>query len=82
MIKQRTCIICREKNKKENLLKIVAIDKMAVLDIKQNINTRGMYICNKHDCIQKAINAKNIAKCVKIDVNIESLKELLKNLGE
>lgn len=82
MIKQRTCIICREKNKKENLLRIVAINKKAVLDIDQNINTRGMYICNRHECIEKILKAKNITKCVKIDTDIESLKELLKNLGE
>ncbi len=82
MIKIRTCIACRCKTSKENLLRIVAKNNIAVLDKEQNMNTRGMYICNSSNCINKLLSAKNISKCIKIKVDTESVKELLKNLGE
>ena len=82
MKKIRTCIACRTRKNKEQLLRIIAKDNTAVIDETQKENTRGMYICNNADCINKLLKAKDITKCLKIDVTSESIKELLKNLGE
>ena len=83
MIKQRTCVACRTKNTKENLLRIVADENgNAVLDETQKMNTRAIYICNNKTCINRLLKAKDITKCVKINVTGDSVKELLKNLGE
>ena len=78
----RTCISCRAKKEKNELLRIVGINKKAVLDERQKENTRGIYICNDEKCISKLLKAKDISKCIKIDVDMASVKELLKNLGE
>ena len=83
MVKERTCIACRTKNAKYNLLRIVADENgNAVLDEMQKMNTRGIYICNNKDCINKLLKVKDITKCVKIKVKTESIQELLRNLGE
>lgn len=83
MIKQRTCVACRTKNTKENLLRIVADENgNAVLDETQKLNTRAIYICNNKTCINRLLKAKDITKCVKINVKQESIQELLRNLGE
>lgn len=78
----RTCIACRTKKPKEELLRIVADGSTAVLDNTKKANTRGMYICRNKECINKLLKAKDITKCVKINVAGDSVKELLKNLGE
>lgn len=78
----RMCIACRARKNKEELLRIVALNKKAVLDENKKINARGVYICNSKDCICKILKTKDISKCVKIDVDSDSLKELLKNLEE
>ena len=79
----RTCIACRKKDDKENLLRIISTDGgNAIIDENKKANTRGMYICNKRECINKLLKAKDLSKCIKINVKIEGLKELLKNLGE
>ena len=78
----RTCIACRAKKNKEELLRIVENNKVAIIDKSQKENTRGMYICNDKNCINKLLKAKDITKCIKIDVTCDSIKELLRNLGE
>ena len=78
----RTCIACRTRKNKDELLRIVAKENVAVIDDVQKENTRGMYICNNPACINKLLKAKDITKCIKINVTGDSIKELLKNLGE
>lgn len=78
----RTCIACKARKQKYELLRIVAIENKAVLDETQKNNSRGIYICDNKACINKLLKAKDITKCIKIDASVESMKELLKNLGE
>jgi len=82
MIKTRTCVACRNKKVKEELLRIVSINGDAVLDDTGKMNARGMYICRDEKCISKLLKAKDITKCVKINASKESIMELLRNLGE
>ena len=63
----RTCIACRNKNHKQELLRIVSKNGDAVLDENQKENSRGIYICNDSKCIAKLLKAKDITKCIKID---------------
>ena len=78
----RTCIACRSRKEKQELLRIVAKNNVAVLDETKKENTRGIYICNNLNCINKLLKAKDITKCIKINVTGDSVRELLKNLGE
>ena len=78
----RTCVACRAKKQKTELLRIVSNLGEAFLDETQKSNTRGVYICSDKKCINKLLKAKNITKCIKIDVSHDSIKELLKNLEE
>ena len=58
------------------------IRNVDLTDEEQKQNTRGIYICKDSKCINKLLKAKDITKCVKIKVTVESVKELLRNLGE
>lgn len=78
----RTCIACRARREKNELLRIVQDNGVAVLDNEKKANTRGIYICDNKACINKLLKAKDITKCIKIDVSCDSIKELLKNMGE
>ena len=78
----RTCIACRTKKNKYEFLRVIAKDNQAVIDETKKENTRAMYICNDQTCINRVLKAKDITKCMKIKASQESLKELLKNLGE
>lgn len=77
----RSCSICRKKSGKSDLFRIVAADGTAILDEKQNINARGIYICKSEKCISNLIKALDKSKFnVKINASTESLKQVLEGL--
>ena len=78
----RTCVACRARKQKEELLRIVSSNGVACIDETKKANTRGIYICNEPCCINRLLKAKTITRSIKIDVSEDSIKELLKNLGE
>ena len=75
----RTCIACRKKDDKSNLIRIVACLETgeAKIDASQKQNARGIYICNNPECINKLLKMKNINKVVKNGIEVGSLKRLL-----
>ena len=73
----RTCIACRKKDDKKNLIRIISENGEAVIDKIQKANTRGIYICNNKECIEKLLKVKNINKIIKINVSEDDLKKLL-----
>lgn len=77
----RSCIVCRNKKSKNNLFRIVAKNNTAIYDENQNINSRGIYICKSHECINKC--KKYVTKDkfnVKLSVDNESMMKVLLNL--
>lgn len=78
----RTCIVCRHKDNKANLYRIVS-DKncVAILDKEQKINSRGIYICKQKKCIENCYKMikKNKLK-LKISVDKESLISVIKDV--
>lgn len=73
----RTCIACRKKANKSELIRIVAKDNSAVIDKSQKENSRGIYICGSKECIKKLLKMKNMSKVIKNNVQAESLRKLL-----
>ena len=49
----RSCIVCRNKNSKDKLFRIVCENNIAIYDKNQNINSRGIYLCKSQECINK-----------------------------
>ena len=84
MIPIRCCIACKTRKNKEDFIRIVADkEKNAIIDTNQNINSRGIYICKDKKCInnlQKAILKNRVT--LKINVDLDSILEVLKELGE
>ncbi len=78
----RSCVICRLKNEKANLLRIVSnkYDE-AILDRTQKNNSRAIYICNNIECVEKAIKILKRGKMkLKIGINNDSLEVLLNEI--
>ncbi|MEG1141985.1 MAG: DUF448 domain-containing protein [Clostridia bacterium] len=56
----RTCVVCKKKDKKCNLHRIIKCDKY-ILDKEQKINKRGMYICKNIECMNRLSKNKKLA---------------------
>lgn len=84
----RSCVICRKKDEKAKLLRIVTNENNgAILDKNQKINKRAIYLCKNKECIKNAIKQIEKKKLkLKIGINVDTLKvllnEVISELGE
>ena len=84
-IPQRTCIGCGESKSKKELIRIVKQEEDISLDITGKKNGRGAYICNKVECLEKAIKTKGLDRSFKMQVSKEvydRLKTDMEKLNE
>lgn len=75
----RSCVVCRTKNEKKELLRVVSNENgEAILDKTQKINKRAIYFCKNINCIEKANKMIKKGKLKsKIGINTDSLEVLL-----
>ena len=74
---QRTCIGCKEKKNKTDLLRIVCNKEGEIsLDNKEKKEGRGAYICNKKECLEKAIKTKGFERSFKRKIDDEIYNKL------
>jgi len=58
----RTCICCRSKGSKHELLRLVVGPKgEVVVDKKGSMKGRGAYICRKGECIERLLKHRKLA---------------------
>lgn len=67
-IPARSCVICRAKGTKRDLIRIVkSPDNLAVIDISGKLPGRGCYICPDSECIDRAIKSGNLARSLGVN---------------
>lgn len=78
----RTCIACREKKLKNELIRIVADESNnAKYDKFQKINSRGIYLCKDKKCLEKCIKLLEKNKLnIKVSVDKESFKSVIEDV--
>lgn len=72
----RTCIGCRKKDNKYNLIRIVNLENEITIDENQSLCGRGAYICKNEECLNKLIKNKKLLKALKINISDEKYNEL------
>jgi hypothetical protein len=74
----RTCIGCRAKRPKRELLRVAAINGAAAFDRKQRLTGRGFYLCRSVSCIEKGLKEKRLKKVTGAAAKgLSALKEIL-----
>lgn len=57
----RTCIGCRKKDNKRNLIRMVnSKENGVIIDLKQNRKARGFYICKNEECLKRVLKNKSL----------------------
>ena len=73
----RTCIGCREKKNKQELVRIVnSKEKGIIVDLTQKEKGRGAYICKNKECLEKTIKNKGLSRTFKTNVGYEKYNEI------
>ncbi|MFA0816460.1 MAG: RNase P modulator RnpM [Anaerofustis sp.] len=72
----RTCVMCKTKTDKRQLLRIVRTPEGNVeFDPTGKKNGRGAYLCTKEDCINSVRNVKKIAATLEISPDPQQLEQ-------
>ncbi|MDD2430301.1 MAG: YlxR family protein [Firmicutes bacterium] len=76
-IPERSCIGCRGKFPKRELIRIVRTPEGEVkIDPTGKQNGRGAYICSKLECLEKAFKGDKLAKALNAEVSEEIFNRL------
>ncbi|MCL1913814.1 MAG: YlxR family protein [Eubacteriaceae bacterium] len=79
----RTCVICRDKDNKRQLLRIVRTpEKDLTFDPSGKMNGRGAYVCAKDECLNLAKNKKRIDASLNLAAPVGRLEEIENEMRE
>ena len=68
----RTCVSCRSKKTKMDLLRLVINkDNRIVIDKKKNANGRGIYLCDDTSCMDKFLKNRGHGRFFKTDKDVK-----------
>lgn len=77
----RSCVVCKKRDEKKNLIRIVSIAGKAIIDKNQKINSRAIYFCNNENCINKFIKLSQKKKInIKSNIDMESIEKALNDI--
>ena len=71
---ERTCVCCRKKEEKKNLIRISQINEKYIFDEKMKIQNRGFYICGNAICVEK------LSKHKKYNIELTELMKIMKKI--
>jgi uncharacterized protein len=73
----RTCIACREKRPKRELVRVVCTPEGSVeIDVRGKRAGRGAYVCRKLECLRVAIQPQRLSRALKCQVDAEEAAAL------
>lgn len=74
---QRTCIGCNTKKDKKDLIRIVKNKQGEIkLDRTGKLDGRGAYICDRVDCLEKAIKSKRLERTFECQIEEKIYEDL------
>lgn len=80
---ERTCIGCRGKRNKDELVRVVLCpgekegDPAGIaFDIDGRMKGRGAYLCRKSECLELAVKKKAFNRAFKLAVSVEAIEGL------
>lgn len=77
-IPERMCVGCRNMLPKNELIRLVCTEDSIVVDKKQKVQARGVYLCRKEECIALAKKKKALSRSFKRNVPDSRYDELIK----
>ena len=78
----RICILSREKLLKEEMFRIALVNNQVIIDKKQNLGGRGVYLKKDLSTILKAQERHSLSRGLKREVKDEIYLELIQELSK
>lgn len=76
-IPQRSCVVCRSKKDKNELIRIVRNQANEIIIDESGKKTgKGAYICDSVQCLEKEIKSKALKRALEVEIPEEIYKSL------
>ena len=76
-IPQRSCVVCRSKKDKNELIRIVRNQaNEIIIDESGKKPGKGAYICDSVQCLEKEIKSKALKRALEVEIPEEIYKSL------
>jgi len=79
---ERTCIGCRSVLGKQELIRIVAGPEGIVIDYREKLPGRAVYICPTRACISQALSKAALAKALRAEISVPDAEPFITRLAE
>jgi predicted RNA-binding protein YlxR (DUF448 family) len=76
-IPQRSCIACRDKKDKRDLMRLVYHASIVEIDPNGKKVGRGAYLCPKYECWDTGLRKNRLDHALRINISPENRQELL-----
>jgi predicted RNA-binding protein YlxR (DUF448 family) len=73
---ERTCVGCRARAAKTQLLRIVRADETIALDVKGSAAGRGAYVHRERSCVEEALRRGAVARALRTAAGHDELGRL------
>ena len=76
-VPQRTCVICRRRDPKRQLTRVVRQPSgEVVVDPSGKLNGRGAYVCDAVGCWDRAAQGQGLAKALRTEMGSDAIERL------
>ena len=65
----RTCVGCRGKGNKADLIRVVAREGIGVVDPTQTEPGRGVYLHPSRDCLDRAVKRRSMGRSLRAEID-------------
>jgi len=72
----RTCVVCRDKAGKRDLMRVVRTEQGLQVDPSGKMNGRGAYLCDRESCWETAVKTDILAKALRMPLTEEDRERL------
>jgi uncharacterized protein len=62
----RTCVVCRDKDQKRQLSRLVRTEEGVIIDSTGKLNGRGAYLCDNPECWVRAASSDILSKALRV----------------
>lgn len=72
----RTCVVCREKENKRTLTRVVRTEQGVQIDPSGKMNGRGAYLCDQSGCWDRAVSTDVLNRALRMTLTTEDRERL------
>ncbi len=76
-IPERSCIVCRVKKPKKELVRLVCSAGTVEIDFKGKKSGRGAYLCKTRECWQSGLKSNRLDYALRTSLTVENRQALL-----